>query len=188
MTVIYGNRGDMDTLMLPSIWERLDNVNVVEIGLRTFHFEDRVAEAIANEDDTLILCGHGTSWGLLHPNFHTGQYIIHENNYRDIHARNLICVWCHAADFAERYHVNGFFSSMFISNVNEAQEHLGNGTDLTQDQIGDSELIFCRRLNALLRDGTPLNEWVPTLKSLMNENNMVERYNYNGLKFFENYE
>ena len=186
MTVIYGNMGDMDTSLLPYIWEGFEAVNVVEIGKKDFDYAEKVEQAIADEDDTLIICGHGTKYGLLHPDFYSGRYIIHENNYRGIHAKKLICIWCHASEFAEMYHVNGFFSSMFISNINEAYTYGFYGTQAMDIEI--SECAFCKRINALLKDNVPLEEWVTRLNNKLNESNEVEKYNYNGLKFYKDYE
>lgn len=59
MTVIYANNGDRDTLILQHIWEGL-NCRVIEIGVDTVDFEDEVDNALMQEENTLIICGHGT--------------------------------------------------------------------------------------------------------------------------------
>ena len=86
MTVIYSNFGDMDTQLLQLIWEGLNPDRIIEITHDTEDYEDIVDEALMIENDTLIMCGHGTTQGLLHPNLNSGQYIIHENNVHLIHA------------------------------------------------------------------------------------------------------
>lgn len=189
MTVIYANHGDTDTSLLPLIWEGFNDANVVELQANLIYrvdrdYETRVNEAIAAEDDTLIICGHGTEYGLLHPDIWRGEYLIHENNYQLIHARNVICVWCHASEFAERVGMNGFFTSMFISNINEAQVY--NFYDTSSRAIIDSNIRFYRNINSLLTQHTPLNEWVEHLTANSVPEDSVEAYNNNGLRYFDN--
>lgn len=189
MTVIYANCGDTDTSLLPILWEGFDNVNLVELRGGLSHraernYEERVNEAIAAEDDTLIICGHGTSYGLLHPDIWRGEYLIHEDNYQLIHARNVICIWCHASEFAERVGMNGFFTSMFISNINEARVY--NVNENSPQNIINSNISFYQRVNRLLMECVPLEEWVGYFNSITNNSDNVETYNNNGLRYFNN--
>ena len=133
MTIIYSNMQDDDCLVLQRIWQNIPNANIVEITPQSENWEDEVDNAISNEDDMLLFLGHGTSNGLLFPNFYSGEYIIHENNVNLIHARNIICCWCYASSFCETQNLHAFATSMFISNVNEAYD---NGFyDYSQEQI-----------------------------------------------------
>ena len=119
-TVIFSNMGDTDTAVLRYIWMGMPKVKVVEITRDTVNSKQLVNEAIEQEHDTLIMCGHGTPGGLLNPGFKGGAYLIDQSNYRKIKCNRIIAVWCHAKDFAETYGVKGFWSSMFISNSGEA--------------------------------------------------------------------
>ena len=75
MTVIYSNFHDSDTYLLRGIWEGLE-AKVIEISLddsgsfnnSLFSLESKKEEinrAIEREEDTLIVCGHGTEDGCL---------------------------------------------------------------------------------------------------------------------------
>lgn len=186
MTVIYANHGDVDTLLLTRIWRGIEGVHVVEITPSTENYDELIADAIANEEDTLVICGHGTPAGLLHPILERFEYLIHSFNYQDIRARNVIGIWCHASEFAELHHVNGFFTGMFISNINEANRYgIFNVDEAT---IHESEALFLDRVNRLLRENVPLVEWNSRLRTQLNEShgvNDVDRYNYDHMANFD---
>ena len=184
MTVIYAYHGDTDTLLLPRIWRGISDVRIVEIDTTDDDCEEVVNDAISAEDDTLILCGHGTVHGLLHPDIWSGDYLIHENNFLLIHERNVICVWCHASEFAERVGMNCFCTSMFISNPQEARTYHLN--ESTYQSIYDSNVLFYERMNRLLIEHVPLNEWVNYFNSNTNPENEVDIYNHQGLRYFHN--
>lgn len=57
MTVIFANNHDIDCETLPKIWEGQPNVNLIEITKDSEDWEDKVDEAIASEEDTLIFAG-----------------------------------------------------------------------------------------------------------------------------------
>ena len=170
---------DDDCLILQRIWQDLPDVRVIEITPDTEDFEDDVDSALADEDDTLILCGHGTSYGLLYPNFYRGEYLVHENNVNLIHARRVICVFCNASGFCERTGLHAFATSMFISNVNEAYDNCCY--QMNQQQINANSERFDSEINALLRDNVPLDEWVMRLGAHMDIENEVDVFNRQGL-------
>lgn len=179
ITVIYSNMGDDDCRILQRIWRDLPDVRVIEITPETEDYEDEVDAALAAEDDTLILCGHGTGLGLLYPNFDRGEYIVHENNAGLIHAQRVICDFCYASSFCERVGLHAFATSMFISNVNEAYDNCL--TALTQDQINANSERYADELNALLRENVPLDEWVMRFGAHIDVENEVDVFNRQGL-------
>ena len=160
MTVIYSNFGDQDTELLKGIWEGLE-------------------AALEREEDTLIVCGHGTWDGCYAPIW--GYTLSYKNRDR-IKAKRVIGIWCNAATFAEEYKVPGFFSSMFISNQAEARYMGIFGED--DDSIQESERKFTLILNALLKGNIPMEEWCSVFKASIDRNNEVEDYNFSMLKYF----
>ena len=183
MTVIYANSGDRDTLILQHIWEGI-NCRVIEIGVDTVDFEDEVDNALMQEENTLIICGHGTSHGLLHPNWNSGQYIIHENNVNLIHAQNVICSWCWASDFAETYNLHGFFTGMFISNVQEAEDNFIHIHDYEEldEEIYSYGLYFTNYINQCLHNNVPLSEWIGGLQEPWS---YVAIFNQSRLRYYD---
>ena len=117
-TIIFSNMGDTDTAVLRNLWNGMPDVKVVEIGKFTRNARRMVDEAIAQETEMLVMCGHGTPEGLINPNFTDyDRYLVDSRNKNLIKAKSIVGIWCHARDFAERYGVRGFWSSMFISNL-----------------------------------------------------------------------
>ena len=182
-TVIFSNMGDTDTAVLRNIWLGMPKVKVIEITHQTENPIPLVNEAIANEHDTLIMCGHGMPNGLLNPSFKGGTYLVDQNTVDLIHCNRVIGIWCHAKDFAEQYGVKGFWSSMFISNSGEARS---NGiTTVSGKSITDQEILFCIRLNALIRTYAPMKTWISKLREDADYDNPVVKFNYDGLRYYK---
>lgn len=182
-TVIFSNMGDTDTAVLRYIWMGMPKVKVVEITRDTVNSKQLVNEAIEQEHDTLIMCGHGTPSGLLNPGFKGGAYLIDQSNYRKIKCNRIIAVWCHAKDFAETYGVKGFWSSMFISNSGEAS--MNGIKSVSGKSITEQEILFCIRLNELIKNYIPMKTWIEKLKSQADYDNEVVKFNYDGLRYYK---
>ena len=112
--------GDDDCRVLQEMWQGLVIDTFIEINKDSVDWEDAVDEALAAETDTLIMAGHGTSRGLLFPDYYRESYIVHMGNVHLIKAKNVICTWCHASAFCTNHNLHSFSTSMFISNVDEA--------------------------------------------------------------------
>ena len=183
LTVIYANRGDDDCSVLPIAWQNIPDVTVVEITQETTDYEELVDAAISKEDDTLLLIGHGTTKGLLHPNYEMGAYLIHEYNINLIHAKNVICCWCYASTFCEEHKLPSFSTSMFISNFGEAIDNCIY--DTTQEHINSLGRLFYAQVNDLLINETPLSEWVMSLGIKTDVEDAVDMFNRQGLYYIE---
>ena len=181
-TVIFSNMGDTDSAVLKYIWRGLPNVKVVEVRKGTKDGYKLATEAIEQEHDTLIMCGHGTPHGLLNPNLAEG-YLVDMNNKGKIRCNRVIGIWCHAKQFAIQQGVRGFWSSMFISNRAEA---FCNGiTNVSSKSITEQEILFCVRLNELIENFTPMKNWVDILREQADYSNPVVKFNYDGLRYFK---
>lgn len=179
MTIIYSNRQDEDCLLLKQIWHDLPDIKLLEITKQSKCWEDSVDNAILSESDTLLFCGHGTTNGLLFPDFDKGEYILHENNVNLIHANKVICCWCYASSFCTKYNLRSFSTSMFISNVDEAYN---NGYyDYSQDKINQNGIRFYNEMNNYLLNNVPLNEWVMRFGAHMDIENGIDMFNRQGL-------
>lgn len=177
MTIIYGYCGDEDTKALKAIWKGIENVKVVD-AFKTSH-ED-VRDAIVAEKDILVLCGHGSSEGL----FGANGYAVDGLDAGLIQAQYVIGVWCHAKAYAKKYHVEGFFTSMYISNINEARICLSDTSDLTNEIVLKSVVRFCNLLNELIRkDIENIKDWPETILKLLPPINSAEKYNHEALEY-----
>lgn len=181
ITIIYSNAGDTDCQRLTGLWKNIpkEKITLVAINRGDTDWEETVNNAISAETDTLVMCGHGTSYGLLYPDLVKGEYIIHENNYHLIHAKRVICIWCYASSFGDKFHMPGFYTSMYISNINEAYD---NGCyHSTEEDIVRSDTIFISKVRYLIVNDIPLSEWVMRLSATADFDDEIDQFNYSGL-------
>lgn len=139
---------------------------------------DKVLKERPNE--TLMGMGHGCSSGLF--GYHS-SIVIGNRNIDLLKDRELICIWCNADGFGRMHNeLSGFFTSMFISNAGEAYCYNFHG--YTDEDIFSEVTLFCERVNKLIKDNTPLNEWVNKLYEQHNTTKGYVVFNYQGLKYF----
>lgn len=195
-TVIFSNSGDTDTAVLRYIWTGIPNVKVVEINKDTLNAQELVDQAIEEEHDTLICCGHGSDKGLFNPAGTGYSFVINRQNYKKIKVNRFIGVWCHASEYGESVHLKGFYSSMFISNKNEATTN--QCYNASASQITTYEIMFAIALNQLIRNYVPMKKWVNILNNGGSAGDMpiqpadktidVVKFNYDGLKYLTKFE
>ena len=168
MTIIFSKRDD--TLFLRNIWKGLDNIKVVEVESSDDYEE--VEKSLLVEKDIVIFCGHGSSNGLLYPNFE-GE-IIHQDNLELYKDKTIIGIWCYAL----KYNLHGFFSSMFISDVDEAYD---NNCYNQLENIDKENILFSKRLNRLLKNKININQWSELLEEEADYGIDFVKFNYDGL-------
>ena len=159
-TIIWCDWGDNDTKLLSILWEGVSDAKVIHITKWNHWVERSVEWVIAEEDDTLLFCGHGTSYGLLAPNSY-GEYVIHEANAGKIHAKNVIGIMCWGAEFAERVGLHGLFSSMFISNMDEC---VNLCVESTQSEIDNTNKKIFEVLSEAVKGDLTMEDVVMSLK------------------------
>lgn len=181
MTAILSNSGDNDTLVLRNIWDKIPDVKVLEVGKGITRAD--VDEAIKNEEDTLILAGHGYPAGL----FGTGDFddvcIVDSKNCPLIKAKRVIGIWCHASSFAKSMGLKGFFSGMFISNSGEAS-FCASTTEYSDEDIWKYETDFCLELQKLITSKTPMKKWPQAIIKKSDMTNPIIKYNMSRLRYF----
>lgn len=132
-----------------------------------------------NPSETVMFLGHGSQKGLF--NSDMNGFI---NSSKDVYLlrdRTVIGIWCYASEFADKYGLHGFFTSMFISNMEEAL--MNNFYDTDESQITRELLLFCDRIHHLVRTKTPLSEWVKYLQDRANIFEKFVRFNYEALTY-----
>ena len=100
-----------------------------------------------------------------------------------IRAKRFIGIWCNASTFAKKNNVPGFFSSMFISNTDEAG-YMGID-NVDEERIKESERKFVNTLNSLLRNNLPMEKWKEAFISIIDTTNEVEVFNFSSLIYIE---
>lgn len=190
-TVIFSNSGDTDTRVLVNLWKDLPNVNLIEAKRlhqahdEIYNLRQEIGRALEAEDDTIIACGHGSPSGLFNPNWtkHNWPYLIDKWNWPKVHCKRFIGIWCYASKFAESVRAkDGFFSSMFISNKLEAT--MNRCYKATSQEITEQEILFCLRVNRLIKANIPMEKWVPALNKVADKSIDIVKFNYEGLKYY----
>lgn len=91
--------------------------------------------------DRIVMLGHGSPSGLFG---HLG-YII-DGSFADIlRTKECICIWCNADKFVEKHKLTGFYTGMFISEIQEA-EAMGIFNS-SEKEIEESNYMFAWLMN-----------------------------------------
>lgn len=180
MTIIFANHLDEDCKAVSALWRDWTDYKLIEILPTTKDADYIVDKAIENEEDTLILIGHGSIYGLFHPDFR-GEYLIHENNVNLIKAKRVYCCWCYASTFCQNQHLKSFSTSMYISNVNEAYNNSMYG--YTQEQINALTARFTDDMRYLITNNVPMDEWQMYIGARMDVEDAVDTFNRQGVQY-----
>jgi hypothetical protein len=166
---------DRSTDFLKPIYGKLPNITVITGGISYMDIRQLI-----KEHDIVIAMGHGSLYGLFSmgkfPN--SGGYII-DNMMIDLlsEKNNNVYIWCNADMFVDRYKLNGIYSGMFISEVNES---IYCGIPSTQEQINESNNIFAKVLGEQLLIESSLERVYDNTSQayrLLSESNQVAKYN-----------
>lgn len=140
-------------------------------------------------DRPLIICGHGTPQGVINKDWN--GYVLDSNDVQVL--RQLPCVigvWCFASEFADKYDLKGFFTSMFISTPQEAA--MEGFVHADPDAISAENVLFSVRINSLIKTQPDVSDWVPRLQRLITrgQNDPIPpadfvKFNYEALSYFE---
>ncbi len=105
-----------------------------------------VKEAL-RKADRIVFVGHGTELGML--DILGKRYIITSKHLQFFRNKPVICYWCNANIFADKYNLNAFATGMFVSELDEAGWY-----NLPQDQnlIDSSNILFNRILSRCIWD------------------------------------
>lgn len=95
---------------------------------------------LLKEHDRIIMLGHGTKDGL----FGHKKFMIDSNDVATLREKEIVAIWCNADEFVKKYGLKGFYSGMFISEIEEAYYEGVYG--LTTDEIEKSNNDFAKIL------------------------------------------
>lgn len=125
-----------------------------------------------------VMClGHGTPHGLFG---YDCEYIIGDWCADLLKGREIIGIWCNADKFAIRHRLTGFFTSMFISNPNEASlYHFEADEETTQRK----NIEFGDIINSLIEENVSMDKWCAEIRKRDKDILDFTDYNYKGLLF-----
>lgn len=140
--------------------------------------------AIIEEKDCVMFIGHGTEYGLL--NERLNGFLVGPDMVQFLRDKTVIGIWCYAGNFAQKYDLKGFFTSNFISNIDELIDCGFSRFNEDEDTISVENFLFSCRINEYLREKVPLCEWIDKLQdSVKDEKQPFVKYNYEALYFNE---
>ncbi len=124
---------------------------------------------LIKDHDRIIMLGHGGASGLYNKYFNSIIDASHVHLLRD---KILVGVWCYANDYFERYNLNGKYTGMIISELEEAKIMR---VEATGEQIKFSNKLFAEAIKA----GIDNDNFVESVLDVyINEdNNPVIEYN-----------
>ena len=154
--------------------------NIVDCNVLINPSKNKVRAMLESSQNDLVLYGHGWEFGLFNVN-QNGE-LVGENEVDMLRKRNVVGLWCYAGNFADKYNLHGFFTSMFISNIDEAN-YLQ--VPSTPEVIKEEVVKFNRLINELLKSHTPYSQWVEFLQKNVTPNCPVASYNYEALSYYE---
>ena len=167
-----------DSARLYKMYENLANIIVLRDTAR------EKVEAVLKQfpHEKVMLLGHGSRDGLWASN--RNRFIIDEFNVDLLKKRTVIGIWCYASEFADRYGLHGFFTSMFISNIEEAIIML-SFCEHESEEITKQLDLFSYRIREFLLRNEPMNTWVEYLQSKADCSIPFVRFNYEALTYYD---
>lgn len=105
---------DRSTDFLKAIYSSLSEYTLITMGTR------KEVNELIKTHDRIIMCGHGTPWGLLSVGKFEENYIIDYSTVPLFEDRECVFIWCNADRFVSTYNLKGLYSGMFVSEVGEA--------------------------------------------------------------------
>lgn len=130
---------------------------------------------LEKEKDRIVFIGHGTEYGLLDSDLE--HYLLDGCNVNLLKNKIIVGVWCYAGNFAGRYDLKGFFTSNFISNM---EELISSGLCISKESeysIRSENIKFSKKLNKLLLNNVELENWKEELRKDMSNFSFVQ-YNH----------
>ncbi len=131
--------------------------------------------------ERVLLLGHGSADGLFYREDSSSSrfdsfIISHAHAYPlRKHGANLVGIWCHAADFARRERLQGLFSGMIISEMEEAQQY---HVHTTQEELDRENEKLAARLRYLFDSKVPLSDIPELLPGLDDVKSELTTFNY----------
>ena len=178
MIVIHIDNGTPDAAILSRIYDGLDG-SIVCYNRGKSNIK-RLLRITGNEP--VMLLGHGSPRGLL--NISQNGFAVGSEHVEWLRNRSVIGIFCYASEFADRYGLHGFFTSMFISNMGEAiMEQRDQGA--TDENITYQQQLFCDRIRDLIVNNVPLDQWPQILQGQADLTLPFVRFNYEALCYFE---
>ena len=121
----------------------MDNVGIIE----TNNISSSALRSQIREYDRIVFIGHGCEYGLMDRSLK--RLLISSSDLQFFRDKEVVCIWCNANIFAEKYNLNAFATGMFISEPSEAVHY---HIPFDDNLINESNSLFCRVLSGCIFD------------------------------------
>lgn len=170
MKTLVIHPSDKSTNFLRPIYQSLEQYTLIAGGTR------KEVNDLIKGHDRIVMCGHGSPWGLFSVGMFDGSYIIDCDTVPLFEDRELVMVWCNADKFVNRYNLKGLYSGMFVSEVGEAIM-MGIGS-VPQSIVDESNNLFAKWLGkGMHRDLYHAYHRMMNDYEQLAEHNVVAQYN-----------
>lgn len=161
---------DRSTDFLRAIYSCLPEYTLITMGTR------KEVNNLIKSHDRIIMCGHGTPWGLLSVDKFDGSYIVDYNTVPLFEDRECVFIWCNADKFVNYYGLKGLYSGMFVSEVGEAL--MMGLPNVPRTVVDESNNVFAQVLGeGMHRDLYHAYHRMMNTYETLAETNVVARYN-----------
>lgn len=176
MKTIVIHPDDRSSDFLRGLYDDLPDKTVITGGITKSELRKEISQY-----DQVILCGHGSSQGLLSVGQFqkSGLYIIDETMLSSLRNKvKTLFIWCNADIFVRRNRLTGFHTGMFLSQMSEC---LYFGVYCTEEDIIESNAAFAETLAQHIHEPP-----IVFYKNVLSEygrlmKNPVARYNHSRL-------
>lgn len=138
---------DESTAFVKEVYKNIPYDTLIEKGLTKSEIIDQIVA-----HDKIIMIGHGSPEGM----FSVGKfpatwgYVIDQQMvpyFRE--KKECLYMWCNADQFVKKHNLKGFYSGMFISELNETYFC---GFDANQEQMDEANELFCETFQKYLTE------------------------------------
>lgn len=147
---------------------------------------------LLSENDDIMILGHGGTNGLYSrqsANSYFDRILINSSMVEQLRNKKLICIWCYANEFAEKYKLTGLFSGMIISEVGEA-EFVLELDDVSFEEVEHCNHMWVDAFKELIATHQP--EEIPELmknyqwdnEGLTENERKINEFNFNSWYFY----
>ena len=180
MSTLIVHPKDRSTTFLDIIYKRMHNKTVITGGVS----QDELKQMIPSYDRVMIM-GHGSPGGLFAVGqFETERGYVVDRTFVDVlkDNSNNVYIWCNADQFINRWNLKGFFSGMFISEIEEAMYF--DFWDVETSEIERSNNCFVKAVSRYINE--PLDIMYQNVLQeyrILGKTNSIAQFNLERLYF-----
>lgn len=140
---------------------------------------NKMVVELIKSHDRIIMLGHGDHKGLYARDGKHFRHIISGKHVYLLREKECVCIWCNADVFVKKHNLKGFYTGMFISEMDEA--YMYEYYNVQQHTIIESNNSFASIVSKYINNDDRLSLIKNEYSS--NKNDITE---FNSNRFYEN--